>query len=150
MILRREVMGSCGLDWCTWTWSRGIMEVWTRCRLVSTWTRGQAGGVRHTWAAGGGADARLRRVSRGAGGRKWQVWVTPWQAQSNPDRCLRILCVCHSLQCIGGFPELSYWPLHWPVRNTASDRQYRWKSCPLLRIENMKTILMPMADGSPK
>ena len=84
------------------------MEVWTRCRVVSTWTRGQAGGVRHTWAAGGGADARLRRVSRGAGGRKWQVWVTPWQGQSSPDRCLRILLVCHSLEVYCSHPTLSH------------------------------------------
>ena len=43
LILRREVRGSCGMDWCTWTQgrmrSRG-MEVWTRCRVVSTWTGG--------------------------------------------------------------------------------------------------------------
>ena len=46
LILRREVMGSCGLDWCTWIQggmrSRG-MEVRARCRVASTWTGGQAG-----------------------------------------------------------------------------------------------------------
>ena len=128
LILRREVMGSCGLDWCTWIQggmrSRG-MEVRARCRVASTWTAGQAGGVRHTWAGGGGgADARLRRVSRGAGGRKWQVWVTPWQG-NRPQ-----------INVSAYFLFVIHWtliavtlPCHilWAVRNIASNRQYTYK-----------------------